>query len=1284
MTMPTRAARCRRSAAALCLLAAMGLVALGVRPAAAQTVEDVAGDKDGTVNGATFEAAGQIDGALRFDGVDDLVDLGGVDVAGNRLTLALWVRFDAVPTVDSRFISKANGTAEASHFWMLGVDENGATTRWRTRLRTNGSTITVESAPVTLVPDQWYHVATTYNGSTVRLYVDGTEVGSQGKIGNLNTDASVDAALGDQPPGAGSRPHDGLLDDVRIYSRGLSQAEVQTLAAGGDVASGLQHHWPLDAIQAAPPPGGAYRTVQSGIWDDASTWQRYNGSAWVAASAGPTASTATTVFILNGFTVTVEAPLTADEIQVHFGAQLTVNDVLTLQPGSGNELEVGGTLVVNDAVEIRGASTMHTFTGSRVEVQGTLQFFDDAQGEFFDGSDVEVYGSLIVGVGEIVLRFYGDTNVRVYPGGLLDSEDDLYLYDEVVMEVSGTFVNRDPDDLYLLENSHLYIEDGGVYRHAQVVGSLPDPAFTTWETGSTLEVTGVTDALPGNLNHSFHHLTWNCPGQTANFVLDAAPLAINGDLTIANTGGNGASLLWEDSGDNELLIRGRYVQTGGRFVYTNSGDGTMDVAGDLSVSAGTLSLTDGTSGPRLEVGGDFDLSAGTISVGVDGDAEIELDGNTNQAVTATGTLSGEIKLVLNNASGATLQGDLVLTDDFEVLAGTFDLNDYDLTLGDDLFVDGSIANPDRITLTGEFADTIEIEFSSVPTIPELVVDTVDKVAYLSSGIEITRSLTVSSGTFELRSQALTLKSVGGRTATLFEGGGTVLAAGSEALSVERQFGEAADGWRMLGVPLADVAYSTLNGTFHTQGGEWADVGYGTANLQRLDAAAQDWTELSGADADFEPGTGYIFYMWEDDPEGSPQLPATWTVTGAVSEVTAQSLTFNSDPSDSHNLVGNPWAANLDWDATVAASANVGTSYATWDPAVTDGGGLSGYKYYNSAGGIGAAGPYLPPLTAFSVQATGASASLAFATSSAANDGDPTYFGRSAAGDSLSADSVPVDSASADSLRAEASPHVRLHLEGEGVAEAETYLVFDPAAGPGRDDFDVDRLAPLAAEHATLWFEAEGGRRLAFDGRSVSSGEETYALAVEATRAGTYELSWPDWHAVPDGWSAVLYDQETGAETDLRTTPSYRFRLTEEAARRPAPLRPPAVRTAASAASKSAASKVGGAPRFAVRVWDPARVGPEVPFAPEEVRLAQSYPNPFVASTTFRYGLPEQAHVELVVHDLLGRQVARLVEGTREAGWHTARWEARGLAAGLYLVRLRAGSAVRTGKAVRVE
>lgn len=74
-----------------------------------------------------------------------------------------------------------------------------------------------------------------------------------------------------------------------------------------------------------------------------------------------------------------------------------------------------------------------------------------------------------------------------------------------------------------------------------------------------------------------------------------------------------------------------------------------------------------------------------------------------------------------------------------------------------------------------------------------------------------------------------------------------------------------------------------------------------------------------------------------------------------------------------------------------------------------------------------------------------------------------------------------------------------------------------------------------------------------------------------------------------------------------------------------------------------------------------------------------YPNPFNASTLFSISLPSPSHAKLVVYDLLGKEIARPLDGSLEAGVHAIRFNASRLASGAYLYRLQLDRGIHTGR-----
>jgi hypothetical protein len=89
-------------------------------------------------------------------------------------------------------------------------------------------------------------------------------------------------------------------------------------------------------------------------------------------------------------------------------------------------------------------------------------------------------------------------------------------------------------------------------------------------------------------------------------------------------------------------------------------------------------------------------------------------------------------------------------------------------------------------------------------------------------------------------------------------------------------------------------------------------------------------------------------------------------------------------------------------------------------------------------------------------------------------------------------------------------------------------------------------------------------------------------------------------------------------------------------------------------------------------------GPAIPL---ECRLDRNYPNPFNSGTKLQYSISKSQLVRLVVYDMLGREVATLINEVKHPGVYTATWDASTFASGVYVCRMQAGSFVTTRKIV---
>lgn len=190
------------------------------------TVADVTGTHNaGTISSASWISSGKYGNALSFNGSTSYVNLGTFDITGQALTISAWIKADSFASnVDPRILSKATGTAEADHYFMLGsTPSNG--NKLRFRLKTNGLTKTLVASSGDLPVGQWAHVAATYDGSTMRLYKDGVEVGNVAMSGSTSSSNAVPVWIGRNPDG--SNAFHGAIDELRIYSKALTPTEIQ-------------------------------------------------------------------------------------------------------------------------------------------------------------------------------------------------------------------------------------------------------------------------------------------------------------------------------------------------------------------------------------------------------------------------------------------------------------------------------------------------------------------------------------------------------------------------------------------------------------------------------------------------------------------------------------------------------------------------------------------------------------------------------------------------------------------------------------------------------------------------------------------------------------------------------------------------------------------------------------------------------------------------------------------------------------------------------------------------
>lgn len=177
----------------------------------------------GSISGATW-TTGMDGAALSFDGVDDYVvvdDRASLNPTG-AITVMAWVKWDIDPLTGNNWASIVNKNADNQY----RLHHNHSNTAFEFAIRTTAGGRWVIGT-TTPEEDRWYHVAGTYDGSHLCIYVDGMLDGSVAHSGSLlASNSSLDIG---RRAIANDRYFAGSISDVRIYDYALTSEEVAAI-----------------------------------------------------------------------------------------------------------------------------------------------------------------------------------------------------------------------------------------------------------------------------------------------------------------------------------------------------------------------------------------------------------------------------------------------------------------------------------------------------------------------------------------------------------------------------------------------------------------------------------------------------------------------------------------------------------------------------------------------------------------------------------------------------------------------------------------------------------------------------------------------------------------------------------------------------------------------------------------------------------------------------------------------------------------------------------------------
>lgn len=203
-----------------------GLVAaLSFNEGSGSSVADTSGNNNnGSITGATWSTSGKYGKALSFSGSNQYVtinDANSLDLT-TGMTLEAWVNSSDLTGWRTVLLKEQPGNL------VYGMYANTSSNRPNAEIFT---TLNVETrGPSQLSANTWVHMAITYNGSALKLFINGTEVVSKSVTGAIKTSSGAIRIGGNTIWGEYFK---GLIDEIRIYNRALSAGEIQTDMAAG-------------------------------------------------------------------------------------------------------------------------------------------------------------------------------------------------------------------------------------------------------------------------------------------------------------------------------------------------------------------------------------------------------------------------------------------------------------------------------------------------------------------------------------------------------------------------------------------------------------------------------------------------------------------------------------------------------------------------------------------------------------------------------------------------------------------------------------------------------------------------------------------------------------------------------------------------------------------------------------------------------------------------------------------------------------------------------------------
>lgn len=727
---------------------------------------------------------------------------------------------------------------------------------------------------------------------------------------------------------------------------------------------------------------------------------------------------------------------------------------------------------------------------------------------------------------------------------------------------------------------------------------------------------------------------------------------IDEDINIGNlTLDKGASL--DINGSQQFIIQSNAIIEGD-WVWNYETPSDVIIKGSLTGSGSYTA--DGAQ--ETFVGGNISIHTYQAAAG---GAVLRLNGNQLQSLEGTNLATDELQirsdalvktdlniynLDIAKDQTLTLSQGLGITADVQNITGngTLDLTDNKLIIRGSIDLATFITKDASIEFRGSNRQVIK-NFQSVANL------TINNPAgvriFTMNDLEVTNQLNLTEG-------ALTLPS-----------GVSLIANNKNILNgqlIAQRIIDGNPGWRMLASPINSTYRDFLDSTI-TQGFANSKLGLTDSNGDSLqpnvlyyDESApgtgnQRFRVPSDASNSISAGRGHFIFFFDSvntDNRYNNPLPDTLSIRGQEFEGDGTSfeypVTYTAKADTGWNLVGNPFAATIDWDDSNWVKNNMDNTIYIWNPKT------GSHLTWNGISGSLENG-LIKPFQAFWVKANGNGPPVLSVHEKSKNT-QGQFYGKS--------------------NRKPAAIEFRLEAD---TLKKTTHITLSKQGKTNKDPLDAYRLLPFNTDtYLELFTTLANGAEMAINnlprrfGKAVTIPLHVGGFKKGKPLNGEYTLSWPEFTDIPDEWKIKLVDKKTGKKIYLKKQSFYSFNLSQPKRKKPVENSPSNFQLVNNIDLKKTRNKKRDA-RFSIHI-DP---GNEIPGIPNEYSLGSNYPNPFEHKTNIKFGIPQKGSVKILVYDILGRKVRTLIDKTMPAAYHTISWNPSRLASGVYICVMRAGN-----------